>query len=172
VPLMVMLGLGLGFNFQPVILAVQNAVNPRQIGVATSSVTSFRQLGGTLGTAAFLSILFNTIPGNISDAVRAAVRANPALADQFQKVASKGSQLNDTSFIQKLPSQLAEPFKVGFATSLDSVFLIAGCVVALAFFVLIFLPGLPLRTTSGLQSQRADDAREGQADPVETPPAG
>ncbi|MDX6326705.1 MAG: hypothetical protein QOK15_3059 [Nocardioidaceae bacterium] len=158
VPLMVMLGLGLGFNFQPVILAVQNAVNPRQIGVATSSVTSFRQLGGTLGTAAFLSVLFNRIPGDISAAVHAAVRANPALADQFQKVAAQGSQLNDTSFIQRLPDQLAEPFKVGFATSLDTVFLIAGCVVALAFFVLIFLPGLPLRTTSGIQSQRADDA--------------
>ena len=164
VPFMVMLGLGLGFNFQPVILAVQNAVNPRQIGVATSSVTSFRQLGGTLGTAAFLSILFDTIPGNIADAVKASIRANPDLAEQFQRIAARGSDLSDTSFIQRLPAQLAEPFKVGFAESLDTVFLIAGCVVASAFFVLVFLPQLPLRTASGIQSQRAEDTAEASAE--------
>jgi EmrB/QacA subfamily drug resistance transporter len=163
VPFMVMLGLGLGFNFQPVILAVQNAVSPRQIGVATSSVTSFRQLGGTLGTAAFLSILFNKVPGEIHTALGTAVRAHPDLAPQLQKVAAKGSQLNDTSFIQRLPEQLAEPFKVGFATSLDTVFLIAGCVVAIAFLVVIFLPQLPLRTASGLQARAADGP------PAETP---
>src|SRR4051794_33973912 len=57
-PFMVLLGVGLGFNFQPVILAVRNAVPPQEMGVATSSVTFFRQMGGTIGVAAFLSILF------------------------------------------------------------------------------------------------------------------
>ena len=56
---MVVFGLGLGFNFQPLTLAVQNAVPPQQIGVATSSATFTRQIGGTLGTAVFLSILFS-----------------------------------------------------------------------------------------------------------------
>lgn len=56
VPFMVLLGLG--FNVQSVIPAVQNAVSPQKMGVATSSVTFFRQLGGTIGAAAFLSILF------------------------------------------------------------------------------------------------------------------
>ncbi|WP_240619442.1 MDR family MFS transporter [Blastococcus sp. TF02-8] len=45
VPFMILMGLGLGFNFQPVILAVQNAVRPTEMGVATSSVTFFRQMG-------------------------------------------------------------------------------------------------------------------------------
>ncbi|WP_324274583.1 MFS transporter [Blastococcus brunescens] len=80
VPFMVMLGLGLGFNFQPVILAVQNAVSPREMGVATSSVTFFRQMGGTIGTAAFLSILFTRLPQDIGSAVQDTVRANPQLA--------------------------------------------------------------------------------------------
>ena len=39
---MVLMGLGLGGNMQPMILAVQNAASPREIGVATSSVTFFR----------------------------------------------------------------------------------------------------------------------------------
>jgi EmrB/QacA subfamily drug resistance transporter len=51
VPFMVLMGLGLGLNMQPVILAVQNAVSPREMGVATSSVTFFRQMGGSIGTA-------------------------------------------------------------------------------------------------------------------------
>ena len=67
-----------GFNFQPVILAVQNAVSPREMGVATSSVTFFRQMGGTLGVAAFLSILFTRLPTDIGDAVRVGGRAGPA----------------------------------------------------------------------------------------------
>src|ERR1044071_5346324 len=66
--IMVVMGLGLGGNMQPMITAVQNAVSPREIGVATSSVTFFRSMGGTLGTAIFLSVLFNVLPNKIRDA--------------------------------------------------------------------------------------------------------
>ena len=52
--IMTVFGLGLGGNMQPLVLAVQNAVPPRDMGVATSSATFFRQMGGTLGTAVFL----------------------------------------------------------------------------------------------------------------------
>ncbi len=58
-------GVGLGFNMQPLVLAVQNAVPPQDMGVATSSATFFRQMGGTLGTAVFLSILFSTVGDKI-----------------------------------------------------------------------------------------------------------
>ena len=58
-------GIGLGFNMQPLTLAVQNAVPPKDMGVATSSATFFRQMGGTLGTAVFLSVLFSTVGGKI-----------------------------------------------------------------------------------------------------------
>ena len=62
---------------QPMILAVQNAVSPRDIGVATSSVTFFRQMGGTLGTAVFLSVLFTTLPGKIAGALDSARNTTP-----------------------------------------------------------------------------------------------
>ena len=67
---MVFFGIGLGFNFQPLTLAVQNAVGRSDIGVATSSATFTRQIGGTLGTAVFLSILFSTVPDKITAAMR------------------------------------------------------------------------------------------------------
>ena len=66
-------GVGLGFNFQPLTLAVQNAVPPQQIGVATATATFTRQIGGTLGTAVFLSILFSTASEKIAEAMKAAV---------------------------------------------------------------------------------------------------
>jgi EmrB/QacA subfamily drug resistance transporter len=173
VPFMVMLGLGLGFNFQPVILAVQNAVNPREIGVATSSVTFFRQMGGTLGTAVFLSVLFSVLPGKVTDAYTAA-RSTPAFQqaaaahpDQLQQLSSSSGNLGDTSFLQRIDAALAAPFKGGFSDTLDLVFLIAAGIVALGFFVLIFLPQLPLRTQSGIQAAQA-----GAAEGSDTPAAG
>ena len=68
-----MFGLGLGFNMQTLVLAIQNAVPPQDMGVATSSATFFRQMGGTLGTAVFLSVLFNALPGKIASAFGASV---------------------------------------------------------------------------------------------------
>src|SRR5215207_1331030 len=155
-PFMVLLGLGLGFNFQPVILAVQNAVRPTEMGVATSSVTFFRQMGGTIGVAAFLSILFTTLPDKISSAVRAAAATDPRVAEAVQSGQLNGSgDLSDTSFIQQLPDFLALPFKTGFSDSIDLVFLVAAAVVAIGFFVMLFLPEVPLRNESGIQAQQS-----------------
>ena len=65
---MIVFGIGLGMGMPVFSLTVQNAVSPREIGVATSSVTFFRSMGGTLGTAIFLSVLFNVLPGKIAAA--------------------------------------------------------------------------------------------------------
>jgi EmrB/QacA subfamily drug resistance transporter len=163
VPFMVLLGVGLGFNFQPVILAVQNAVSPREMGVATSSVTFFRQMGGTIGVAAFLSILFTTLPDKIGSALTSAAATDPRVGQALQSGQLQGGgDLSDTSFIQKLPDFLATPFKTGFSDSIDLVFLVAAGVVAIGFFVLIFLPQVALSDKSGIQAQQ-DAARPGTA---------
>lgn len=163
VPFMVLLGLGLGFNFQPVILAVQNAVSPREMGVATSSVTFFRQMGGTIGTAAFLSILFTRLPQDIEQRVTEAAGTDPRVAEAVQSGQLQTGDLSDTSFIQQLPGFLAQPFKVGFSDSMDLVFLIAACVVAVGFLVFLFLPQLELSQKSGIQARQ--EAAAGAADP-------
>ncbi|MGY1843425.1 MDR family MFS transporter [Modestobacter sp. SYSU DS0875] len=170
VPFMVMLGLGLGFNFQPVILAVQNAVSPREIGVATSSVTFFRQMGGTLGTAIFLSVLFTRLPQEVGDAVGRVAAGNPDAAAQAQQLQQVGTEslLSDTTAIQQFPL-LVRPFQEGFSSALDLVFLIAAGVVALGFLVLVFLPQLALRTQSGIQAQQAGAGEAG--DPAADDPA-
>jgi len=156
VPFMVLLGLGLGLNFQPVILAVQNAVRPQEMGVATSSVTFFRQMGGTIGVAAFLSILFTTLPDKIGNALTSAAATDPRVGQALQSGQLQGGgDLSDTSFIQELPSFLATPFKTGFSDSIDLVFLVAAGVVAIGFFVMLFLPEVPLSNQSGIQARQS-----------------
>jgi MFS transporter len=167
-------GVGLGGILQPITLATQNAVPPRDIGVASASSQFFRGLGGTLGTAVFLSILFSTAGANIHHqfvqaASRPAFRA--ALVDpQVQSAPGNrgilrlihgggsvgGSTLDDTAFLKHADHRLAEPFFAGFSRSIDLVFLIAAFALVLAFVLLCFLREVPLRTMSGIEAARAE----------------
>lgn len=175
-------GIGLGFNFQPLTLAVQNAVDRRDIGVATSSATFTRQIGGTLGTAVFLSILFSQAGTKIGEAFRsiaptpafqAAVRnptgGDPATNKGFiqslqasQQAGGTGgagsSALSDSSFINQLDPRLARPFLVGFSDAMSVVFLVAAGVLVLAFIASLFLPHVDLGPKPGAATAPEDEA--------------
>jgi MFS family permease len=165
---MALMGLGLGGNMQPVVTAVQNAASPREIGVATSSVTFFRSMGGTLGAAVFLSILFTVLTGKIraaftaasgTDAFKQAAAAHPDQVKALQQAGSGAtSSLNDTAFINRLAAPLAHPFKVGFADSMRVVFLVAACVMVVGLVLIALLPELPLRQHSAVAARAAEDA--------------
>jgi EmrB/QacA subfamily drug resistance transporter len=168
---MVLLGAGIGLNIQTIQLAMQNSVPPRDIGVATSSGVFFRQVGGTLGTAVFLSILFSAAPGKISHAYdvaqttpqfQAAAQAHP---DQVKLLSGGTGSLNDTSFLQTIDSVLAHPFQVGFSQALDLVFLVGAFVMLIAFVLALFLKEVPLRQVSGIEAAKIEDAK----DSVRTP---
>ncbi|NNM47343.1 MDR family MFS transporter [Knoellia koreensis] len=181
---MVFFGLGLGFNFQPLTLAVQNAVSPRLIGVATSSATFTRQIGGTLGTAVFLSILFSTVGDKIAAAMAKAVPtaefqgaikdpqvlAHPANA-QFVKSlqaaqagggsgvsGAGGDVLKDSSFLNQLDPRLAKPFLQGFSDSMDLVFLVGSGVMVVGFLVMLLLPHVELRGGSAYSERGTAEA--------------
>ncbi|MET0789824.1 MAG: MDR family MFS transporter, partial [Cellulomonas sp.] len=172
----ILFGLGLGFTMQPLVLAVQNAVQVRDMGVATSSSLFFRQMGGTLGTAVFLSVLFSTVGGNIASAFRTAaqtpafqaavadpaVQADPANAPVLAMLQPGGGgtvpSLDDSSFINNLDPRLAQPFLDGFAQSVDTVLLLAACIMAVGVILTVMLPELPLRNVSGIQGRFDEDA--------------
>ena len=172
---MLAFGVGLGFNFQPLTLAVQNAVPPQQIGVATSTATFTRQIGGALGTAVFLSILFSTAGEKIQSALAAAVPtadfqaaladpANAAVAAQFQAAQAAGGSgaatgvLQDSSFLTGLDERLAKPFLVGFSEAMDLVFLVGSAVMVVGFLVMLFLPHVELRKSSAYGDRANDEA--------------
>ena len=79
------LGLGLGLVTQVLVLAVQNAVDKKQLGAATGTVTFFRQLGGSFGTALFGAVLAARLSaelpaGRLAAADPARLRGMPAQA--------------------------------------------------------------------------------------------
>ncbi|MDT4945642.1 MAG: hypothetical protein QOH14_2375, partial [Pseudonocardiales bacterium] len=171
---MLIFGAGLGMNMQTMVLAMQNAVPPRDMGVATAATTFFRQVGGTLGTAVFLSILFTSAGTHIASeyakaattpAYQAAVQANPQDAQLLKSRLSGAGGLNDTSFLQHIDRQLAHPFLVGFSDAMDLVFAVGACVLVLAFVLALFLKEVPLRTQSGLQAAQAARAAAAAEDP-------
>jgi hypothetical protein len=176
---MLMLGYGLGNCMQPLLLILQSAVPARDIGVATASATFFRQIGGTVGVAVFLSILFGQVGGNIKTAIVSESRA-PAFQHAVQTASRSSNPLdrqvagsflhptphggvlaqvqNNSSIINRMPSVLAHPFKAGFATSMDTVFLFAGLVAILAFLILLLMPKVELRATSASAAVRSEAA--------------
>ncbi len=175
----IVFGLGLGLTMQPLILAVQNAVPPREMGVATSSSLFFRQVGGTLGTAVFLSVLFSTVGGKIATAFARiaptadfqaalkdpAVLANPANAPVVSMVTGHGAppSLSDSSFINALDPRLAKPFLEGFANSIDLVLVIAAAIMVLGVVLTAILPELALQNRSGIQNRMDDEKAEADA---------
>ena len=144
------MGAGLGMLMQTLTIVVQTDATPRDMGVATASVNLFRQTGGTVGAAAFLSVLFSTVGGRIADAMRAAATSpdftgalhDPAvLADPANRAfltalhGGGGLDLNDTSFLYGLDPRLARPVLEGFSSSMDTVFLVGGAVMVVAFLL-------------------------------------
>jgi EmrB/QacA subfamily drug resistance transporter len=172
---MLLVGLGLGQLMQTLTLASQNSVGPRDIGVATSASTFFRQIGGTVGTAVIFSVIFTRWPVNITAAFDSAsvkdglaaamadpeVLADPKNATILGLLGGDGSSADaisgDTSFLNSSDPRLAAPFLEGFANSAISVFWIALAVVLVAFVLSFFLKAPPLRAKSALQ-ENADDA--------------
>ncbi len=187
--LMLAFGYGLGNVMQPITLAIQNAMPPKDMGVSTSSATFFRQIGGTIGVAVFLSLLFTKLPSKIGDALGtaagnpafgtavrgAATSADPTVAALGQGLASgnpavAGQVLEDTSFIGKLSNVLADPFRIGFSNAMDFVFIVVAALMVVGFLLVLMLKDIPLRTQSGIQAARSE--RDGAAPGTGTPEVG
>ena len=152
----VFFGVGLGFCMQPLTLAMQTSVPPRDMGVGTSTAAFFRSMGGAVGTAVFISMLFSLAADRIADGMKSAgsdpaylavlkdpsVASDPAnakLYDFFKNGASNDS-LNDTSWLHTANSTLTRPITEGFATSIDTVMLTAAALTGLAFLISFALP--------------------------------
>jgi EmrB/QacA subfamily drug resistance transporter len=134
---MLVLGVGLGFTMQVLVLAVQNAVPYSQLGVATSSATLFRSIGGSLGTAILGAIFAN----RLADELAAKLPKGSAGA------ASLASGQIDPEQLKLLPAALHDSYVHSFTDSISTVFLIAAIVVAVAFMLAWLLEELPLRKT-------------------------
>ena len=128
----VVLGLGLGMVMQVLVLAVQNAVDPRNMGVATSGSTLFRQIGGSIGVSIFGTIFANRLAAELATRLPANARLPGA---------------SNPAGIRALPPTLRSAFEQAFAAALHPVFLTAAGVALVAFALAWLIPDLRLRDT-------------------------
>ncbi|HVP74626.1 MAG TPA: MDR family MFS transporter [Gaiellaceae bacterium] len=130
---MLVLGLGLGMVMQVLVIAVQNAVDYRQMGVATSGSILFRQVGGSVGIAIFGAIFINRLHVNLAKALPGG---------------SHGPSTPTPALIDKLPPAVHAKYVGAFAASLHPVFVVAAVISATAFFLAWLLREVPLRKTT------------------------
>jgi EmrB/QacA subfamily drug resistance transporter len=145
---LVVLGLGLGLVMQVLVLAVQNAVDCADLGVATSGATLFRSIGGSLGTAVFGAVFSNQLTSELAGRVA---------------VASQNGRLSPAQLAKLSPTAHAA-YAHAFVNALRPVFVVAAGVTAIGFVLSLLIPDRKLRDTvqaAGTQEHfavpRADD---------------
>jgi EmrB/QacA subfamily drug resistance transporter len=129
------LGAGIGFSMQTVVVAIQNAVDFRDMGVATSSATFFRSLGGAIGTAICGAVLTNRLAHHLDNAATT--------------VDLSGIDANNVNAIQSLTEPIKSVVLNAFTLAINDVFLVCVPFIVVAFFIILFLKEIPLRTGPG-----------------------
>ncbi len=132
---MLILGLGLGMVMQVLVLAAQNAVDYRLLGVATSGATLFRQVGGSIGVSTFGAIFTNRLGHELAQRLPAGVHA-PSHASP--------------ALVRHLPPAIHALYVEAVAVALHPVFLTAAAIMAVAFALAWRLHDVPLRERPGL----------------------
>ncbi|MGV1037622.1 MAG: MDR family MFS transporter [Candidatus Nanopelagicales bacterium] len=144
------LGIGLGNVMQVLVIAVQNSVEPKQLGAATSTSTFFRSIGGSFGTAVFGAVWTSQLASHLAAALPSEIAA---------KFAGSGQSITSSmSNIDSLPPAVHDSVINAIAQSIDATFLVAVPIMALAFVLSLFLKEMPLRRTQDTAHELADDA--------------
>lgn len=128
---MLVLGLGLGMVMQVLVLAVQNSVDYKALGVATSATSLFRSTGGSVGVSLFGAIFANSLASE--------------LASRFPGAAGMANSGGNPAAIAALPAPVRTGYLEAFTSALHPVFLSAAVISAVAFLLTFLLKEIPLR---------------------------
>jgi hypothetical protein len=153
-----LVGGGLGLTIQPLLVAVQSAVEPSDLGVATSANVFFRSFGSTVGTAMFAAIFAGRLGANLEHALATLTASGRgALASVDAR-----SLMANAERIKTLPIELQDSVLQGFAGAFQAVFLVAVSIALVGTVVALFVVQRPrqIGATRGL-------FREG----LQTPPS-
>jgi EmrB/QacA subfamily drug resistance transporter len=131
----IILGAGIGLTMQILTIIVQSTVEYRDLGVATSGVTFFRTLGGSFGAAIFGAIYSN----RLDELLPAALAQAPEVSPQAVSVPKA---------LHGYPDAVIQPIVHAYAETVQTVFLWAAPVAAIAFVLGLFLKQVPLRETA------------------------
>jgi Na+/melibiose symporter and related transporters len=136
-----LLGVGLGLVMQVLVIAVQNAVNFKDLGVATSGATLFRLIGGSLGTAILGAVFSARLAHNLATAL-------PAMT-------GKNAARMSTQVITQMSAPDRAAYATAFTGALNTVFLVAVVVCGIGFVLTWLMPEHPLRATAAASAADA-----------------
>jgi len=155
----ILVGAGLGLSMQTIVIALQNSVDFKDMGVATSSNTFFRSLGSVFGTALFGAILSNRLGHYLIVGREELAASNPTAALSFNSSDIEKIKQN-TSVIGQLPPEAQTTALNAFVNSFHVVFLVAAPITAFGFLLALFLRETPLRTNKDYAAAREESAGE------------
>jgi len=140
---MLVVGVGIGLVMQVLVLVVQNDAPARDVGVATSTATFFRSMGGSLGVAIFGAIFASRLADELT-----------ALPAEVAGRLSGGANISPVE-VHALPAVVREDFLLAFVDALQPVFLVGAILTAMAFALSWLLREVPLRATTHQASDLA-----------------
>lgn len=164
---MIVFGIGMGMGMPVFSLTVQNAVSPKDLGVATASSQLFRNMGGTIGVAVMGTIMQVSLTNHLEEAAKKSgagqVQLDPQMAEQLAPFQNpellldqpKLAQLQEMlpATIQPMVTQMVETLRDALASSLTTVFLSGAALLAVAVILTFFLREIPLRTTNKMPEE-------------------
>jgi len=158
---MLVFGVGFGMVSQILVVAIQNAVEPREIGTATAAANLFRALGGSVGVAVFGAIftagLRHWLPVKLGGHVPRGVSAT-------------GIQ-STPGHIRSLPATVQHAIASAVGHSLQDVFLVAAPVALVGFLVVLTLRELPLRGRAPVPTPKETEEKPRPSSPASSAPA-
>ena len=140
---LIVVGLGLGMTFPLYLTAIQTALPKQYLGVATSQIQFWRNLGGTVGSAILGAVLANRLPDYLKTRVTE-LHLPPQVAAGLPKNANPNSIL-DPVLLAKLPAAFVHAIRLALSDTLHDIYLFAGLVLVIALISTVFLREVPLQ---------------------------
>ena len=160
---MFVLGAGLGMVMQNLVLIVQNAVTPAEIGVASSGVTFFRCLGGTIGVSV-LGALMATKVADLMGAKSAELHAAIAGLGEKGKDLAVSLASGNIPAVHALPDSVRTIIESSYGDAVAHVFMIAAPLSILTILAVVFMPNLELGNQTRQQRAEAEAAEQNPAE--------
>ncbi|ASR05341.1 MDR family MFS transporter [Gordonia rubripertincta] len=146
------LGLGMGMTMQNLVLAVQNTVEPKNLGAATSTVTFFRSLGGAAGVSVLGAVLSNHVTDLIGQGLRAI------------GITQSGSGGAGLSNLNELPAPIAAIVRGAYGDGTARIFLVSMAMAIVGTIAVLFIKEVALNTLTGEEQRIAAEAAVASTD--------
>jgi EmrB/QacA subfamily drug resistance transporter len=155
---LIVVGLGLGVTFPLYLTAVQTALPREYLGVASSQIQFWRNLGGTVGSAILGAVLANRLPGFIATQV-SQLHVPPQVLSGFPK--GNANAILDPTTLAKLPPAFVVAIRWALSDTLHDIYIFAGAVLILALISTVFMREVPLtgkRAGTGFEASPIEEA--------------